>query len=214
VALVAEARARGVDVTCETCPHYLVLTEDDLERLGAVAKCAPPLRPAGVQHALWEKLLAGDVDLIASDHSPSPESMKQAANFFEVWGGIAGCQTLLGLLLEEGHARRGMAVEVIARLTSTAAAARFQLGDRGRLEPGCVADLAVVDLGHSAPLAVGDLRDRHRLSPYLGRTLRGRVRWTLVRGRVVARESAPVGLPIGQLVRPQRSAGAAREAAR
>jgi allantoinase len=214
VALVAEARARGVDVTCETCPHYLVFTEDDLERLGAVAKCAPPLRPAGVQHGLWEKLLAGDVDLIASDHSPSPESMKQAANFFEVWGGIAGCQTLLGLLLEEGHARRGMAVETIARLTSTAAAARFQLGDRGRLEPGCVADLAVVDLGHSAPLAVGDLRDRHRLSPYLGRTLRGRVRWTLVRGRVVAREAAPVGPPIGQLVRPQRSPGAARETAR
>ena len=214
VALVAEARARGVDVTCETCPHYLVLTADDVERLGAVAKCAPPLRPAAVQAGLWEALLGGAIDLVASDHSPAPKPMKQAANFFDVWGGIAGCQTTLGLLLEEGHARRGMAVEAIARLTSAAAAARFHLGDRGRVEPGSVADLAVVDLGQAAPLVVDDLRDRHRLSPYLGRTLRGRVRWTLVRGRVVARDGAPIGPPIGQLVRPQRLHCTSRETAR
>jgi allantoinase len=214
VALVAAARARGVDVTCETCPHYLVLTEDDVERLGAVAKCAPPLRPAAVQASLWEALLGGTIDFVASDHSPAPESMKQATSFFQVWGGISGCQTTLGLLLEEGHVRRGMAVETIARLTAASAAARFLLGDRGRVEPGCVADLAVVDLGRAAPLAIDDLRDRHRLSPYLGRTLRGRVRWTLVRGRVVACDGAPVGPPIGQLVRPRRPLGTSLEAAR
>ena len=80
--LVAEARARGVDVSCETCPHYLVLTEDDLERLGAVAKCAPPLRPQAEQDALWALLSDGTLPMVASDHSPAPAEMKTGADFF------------------------------------------------------------------------------------------------------------------------------------
>jgi allantoinase len=212
VALVAEARARGVDVTCETCPHYLVLTEADAERLRAVAKCAPPLRPPRAQAELWGAVLAGDVEFIASDHSPAPAALKQSENFFEVWGGIAGCQTTLGLLLEEGHSRRGMPLGQLVRLTAANAARRFALGDRGRIEPGCVADLAIVDTGYAAPLAAEDLRDRHRASPYLGRTLRGLVRRTLVRGHTVARQGAPVGPAIGQLVRPDRAAAAGGEA--
>lgn len=203
VALVAEARARGVDVTCETCPHYLVLTAADAERLGAVAKCAPPLRPAEVQAELWRAVAAGDVAFVASDHSPAPAAFKQATNFFEVWGGIAGVQTTLGLLLEEGHARRGLALAEIARLTSRGAVDRFRLGDRGRIEPGGVADLAVVDLAHAAPLVVADLHDRHTLSPYVGRTLRGRVRRTLLRGRTIFADGRGVGPAAGALVRPE-----------
>src|SRR5262249_13971122 len=97
VALVAEARARGVAVTCETCPHYPVFTAEDAEPLGAVAKCAPPLRSREDQEELWSALLKGDVDFVASDHSPSPPGMKQSADFFKVWGGISGVQTTLGL---------------------------------------------------------------------------------------------------------------------
>ncbi len=89
VALVAEARARGVDATCETCPHYLVFDEDDAERLGAVAKCAPPLRPAAEREALWAAI--GDIALVASDHSPSLPELKQGDDFFAIWGGITGC---------------------------------------------------------------------------------------------------------------------------
>ena len=70
--LVAEARARGVDVTCETCPHYLALTDEDAERIGALAKCSPPLRPRAEVEALWAELLAGHVPIVASDHSPAP----------------------------------------------------------------------------------------------------------------------------------------------
>jgi len=102
VALVAQARARGVDVTCETCPHYLVLTEDDFLELGAAAKCAPPLRPKATQDFLWERLLAGEVNTIGSDHSPSAPDLKVGADFFQVWGGISGVQLLLPLLLDEG----------------------------------------------------------------------------------------------------------------
>lgn len=202
VAIVAEARARGVDVTCETCPHYLVLTADDVERIGAAAKCAPPLRSAAVQAELWQRVQAGDVAFVASDHSPAPLSMKQSRNFFEVWGGIAGVQATLGLMLAEGHRQRGLSLAEIARLTSRGAVERFRLGDRGRIEAGCVADLAIVDLADAAPLAASDLHDRHRLSPYVGRPLRGRVRTTLVRGRTVFADGKPVGAAIGQLVRP------------
>ncbi|MFM7206607.1 MAG: allantoinase AllB [Planctomycetaceae bacterium] len=202
VAAVVEARARGVDVTCETCPHYLVLTADDVERIGAAAKCAPPLRPAAVQAELWRHVLGGDVAFVASDHSPAPASMKQSTNFFDVWGGIAGVQATLGLMLEDGHGRRGLTLADVVRLTSRGAAERFWLGDRGRIEPGCVADLAIVDLAHAAPLAAADLHDRHRLSPYVGRTLRGRVRRTIVRGRTVWADGRAFGPAIGELVAP------------
>lgn len=202
VAVVAEARARGIDVTCETCPHYLVLTDADAERLGAIAKCAPPLRPAAVQAELWEAVCRGDVDLLASDHSPAPSAMKRSTSCFEVWGGIAGIQATLGLVLEEGHARRGLTLADVVRLTSRGAVERFRLGHRGRVEAGCVADLAIVDLAHAAPLVAADLRDRHRLSPYVGRTLRGRVRRTIVGGRTVFADGREVGPPIGELVRP------------
>jgi allantoinase len=203
VAIVAEARAKGVEVTCETCPHYLVLTDDDVERIGAAAKCAPPLRSPAVQAELWQRVLAGEIQFVASDHSPAPASMKQSKNFFEVWGGIAGVQATLGLVLEEGHRQRGLPLADVVRLTSRGAVERFRLGERGRIEPGCVADLAIVDLGHAAPLAASDLHDRHRLSPYVGRTLRGRVRRTLVRGRTVFADGTPVGPAIGELVRPE-----------
>jgi allantoinase len=99
VRLVADARKLGLDVSCETCPHYLTLTNQDMERIGAVAKCAPPLRSKTEQAALWDALLGGEIDTLGSDHSPSPPEMKQDKNFFKVWGGISSVQHTLPLLL-------------------------------------------------------------------------------------------------------------------
>jgi len=204
VRLVAEARARGADVSCETCPHYLALTEDDLEALGAVAKCAPPLRPADEVAALWQHLLGGDLAIVASDHSPAPPDMKTGDDFFRIWGGISGCQSTLQVLLEEGHARRGLPLETIAGVTAWNVARRFGLAPaKGRIAVGADADLALVDLGHSAALRADELLYRHRQSPYVGRTLRGRVVRTLVRGTTVARDGKIViDHPIGRLVTP------------
>jgi allantoinase len=201
VALVAEARERGVDATCETCPHYLVLTEDDLERLGAAAKCAPPLRAQAERDALWAHLGAGRIRLVASDHSPAPPAMK-AGDFGAAWGGIAGCQSLLELLLDEGHHRRGVPLALLAALTSEAPARRFGLAAKGRLQPGADADLALVDLGAEHVLLREDLLDRHRLSPFAGRSLRGRVVRTLVRGVTVYRDGRIVAGPHGRLLTP------------
>ncbi|HEU5430235.1 MAG TPA: allantoinase AllB, partial [Thermomicrobiales bacterium] len=118
VALIAAARDRGVDVSLETCPHYLAFTEDDLESLGAVGKCAPPLRSAAEVEALWRALAAGQIPFVASDHSPSPPDMKRGDDFFRVWGGISGCQTTLPLMLTEGFRARTVPLDAIARWTA------------------------------------------------------------------------------------------------
>ena len=102
IELVKEAQEKNIDVTCETCPHYLVLTDEDVATIGAAAKCAPPIRSQEEQNALWHKLIAGDIDIVASDHSPAPMSLKQGYNFFSIWGGISGCQSTLPLLLTGG----------------------------------------------------------------------------------------------------------------
>jgi allantoinase len=205
VALVAEARSRGVDVTCETCPHYLVLCDEDVERLGAVAKCAPPLRPGAERDALWAELVRGNISQVASDHSPAPPSMKHSSSFFAVWGGISGCQTLLRLLLTEGWEQRGVALTTIVTATSANVARRFGLAGKGQLAAGAEADLVLMDLDKSSVLSAADLFYRHPQSPYIGLRLSGRVERTLVRGITVYRENQIVSLPIGRLLRPTGS---------
>ena len=179
VALVAAGEA-----TCETCPHYLTLTEDDLETLGTRAKCAPPLRPAAERDALWEHLGAGRIAFIASDHSPCPPELK-AGDFTAAWGGIAGAQATLGLLLER------LPPQTVAALTSANVAERFNL-PKGRLEPGADADLVLVDLRERT---VPELQDRHGLSPYAGRPLprivRTWVRGGAARGRLITPRKDP-----------------------
>jgi len=205
VSLVVEARARGMDVTCETCPHYLVLSEEDVERLGAVAKCAPPIRSRDEQEALWRHLLDGTLPMVASDHSPSPPGMKEGESFFAVWGGISSCQSLLQLLLTEGHFNRGLPLAAIARVTSEYVARRFDVWPaKGSLAVGADADIVLVDLAASKTLEAADLHYRHKQSPYIGKTLRGRVVRTLVRGVAVWRDGGVASEPVGRLVCPAR----------
>jgi allantoinase len=203
VSLVAEARSRGVDVSCETCPHYLVLTEEYVERLGAVAKCAPPLRSQQEQDELWGHIFNGTLPMVASDHSPAPAAMKSSDNFFQVWGGISGCQSLLQLLLTEGYSNHNLPLTTIASLTARYPAQRFGTSPRkGRLEVGADADLVLVDLGSNDILRAEDLLYRHKHSPYIGRTLRGRVVRTFVRGNTVWLEGKVAARPLGRLVKP------------
>ena len=203
VALVAEARARGVDVSCETCPHYLVFTDEDAVRLGAVAKCAPPLRPQAERDALWAHIGAGTLPIVASDHSPALPSMKEGDDFFAIWGGIAGCQSSLAALLTAAQGR-DLPLPAIAALLAGNVARRFKLPHKGQLVIGYDADLALVDLAHQATLTAADLRYRHPISPYVGQCQRGRVVRTILRGRTIMRDGQPVGSPVGRLVRPDR----------
>jgi allantoinase len=211
VTLVAEARGRGVDVSCETCPHYLVLTEDDVERLGAVAKCAPPLRPAGERDALWRHILDGTLPMVASDHSPAPPEMKAGSDFLAVWGGISGCQHLLLLLLHEGVHARGLPMERIPPLTAGYPARRFGLPGKGCIAVDADADLVLVDPGAQTAVEPWTLFYRYKHSPYVGRTLHGRITRTLLRGRTVFLDGEIVSKPIGRLIKPLAVRGAAEE---
>jgi allantoinase len=218
VALVASAQKQGVDVTCETCPHYLVLTEEDVEQLGAVAKCAPPLRTKSAQDVLWRYVENGFVSTIGSDHSPAPPDMKRDQNFFKVWGGISGGQHTLPMLISNWRAPhpgplpvgRGEgeelanALQTIARLTSFNVAERFKLPPtKGRIAAGVDADLALVDLKAQFTVAKEDLLYRHRQSPYVGRALTGRVVRTILRGNTVFHDGKLDSRPTGQLVKPE-----------
>ena len=208
VALVAAARLRGVDVSCETCPHYLVFTEEDVEAIGALAKCAPPVRSATERDQLWNYLADGTLPMVASDHSPAPASMKSDPNFFGVWGGISGCQTLLPLVLSEGYYNRALPLTLIARVTSVYVARRFRFPGKGQLAVGSDADLALVDLDATSTLQPQDLFYRHPHSPYVGRQLRGSVMRTVLRGRTIYRDGKIVSDPIGRLVTPGRNSSA------
>ena len=174
-----EARRRGVDVSIETCPHYLYFGEDDMERLGAVLKCAPPLRAVEERKSLWRALMRGDIDIVGSDHSPAPPAMKEDADFFRIWGGVAGVQSTLGVLLDM------VPVERAAALTASNPAARFGITGKGRIEPGYDADFVLVDLNAEYTVTRESLFQRHGFSPYLGATFRGVVRRTVVRGRTI-----------------------------
>ena len=202
VALVAAARARGVDVTCETCPHYLTFTEDDLDTLGAVAKCAPPLRPASERDALWRLLADGTVPVVASDHSPAPPTLKTGSDFFRIWGGISGCQSTLPVLLTDGHRARRLPLQTIAAVSAANVARRFAIPHKGQIGIGFDADLALVDLGHRSTLRAADLHYRHPHSPYIGRAFTGRIVRTLLRGTTTFLDGRIVSGPVGRFVRP------------
>jgi allantoinase len=206
LAEVRAARERGLQVTAETCPHYLAFTEADFERVGPALKCAPPLRDAATQDRLWAALLAGEVDLIASDHSPCPAADKQKgeANVWQAWGGVSGIQSTLPVLLTEGALRRGLALERVAELTAAAPARVFGLAPRkGAIAVGADADFALIDPQRTWTFEAKHLQTRSGISPYVGRTFRGAVIRTIVRGRTVFLDGKVVGeRGWGRLVKP------------
>jgi allantoinase len=203
VAVAAEARARGVDVSIETCPHYLFFSDDDLERLGVIGKCAPPLRPAADREALWTDLASGDVDIVASDHSPAPPALK-SGDFVSAWGGIAGVQSTLSVLLERGYHARRLSLERIVDITSRTPARRFRLPGKGSIEVGADADLLLLDAHAAHTLSERDLQQRHKTSPYLGWSFHGRIRRTVIRGTTIYQDGSITAAGGGRFVRPDR----------
>ncbi|PKG21656.1 allantoinase [Niallia nealsonii] len=182
---IINAKKKGINVTVETCPHYLSLTVDDLEVLGPIAKCAPPLREQAEVDHLWDAVISGNIDTIGSDHSPSLTSMKKGS-LLEAWGGISGCQTTLNILLEEGYWKRDMPLTVIAKTMGTNPAKRFGLeAQKGSIAEYKDADLVLVDLNEAFTLELEDLYYRNKQSPYVGKTYRGKVKQTFLKGQLV-----------------------------
>lgn len=202
VARAAEARAGGVDVSVETCPHYLFFTEEDLESIGVAVKCAPPLRHGDEHAMLWGEVLDGRVDIVASDHSPSDPSLKKAGDFRTSWGGVAGVQSTLAVLLERGLDGRRLRFEQISALIAANPASRFRIPLKGRLEPGHDADLMLLDPSRSYTLDAAQLLQRHKTSPYLGLEFLGVVVRTIRRGETIFLDGKIVAETKGRFVRP------------
>ena len=187
-ALIQAARESGVDVSGETCPHYLLYSEDDLERLGGLGKCAPPLRFKHGLDDMWAILEEGWLEMVVSDHSPSTLELKEGDDFTKIWGGISGCQSTRLLL-----AQHRLELPLIAALTSTNIARRFRLKSKGDIAPGLDGDLWIVDLSHEDVVRREDLLYRNPFSVHEGQRIRGRTVKTLVRGQEPRK---------GQLIRP------------
>ncbi len=170
--LIGATQRLGADVSGETCPHYLLYTEADMERLGGIAKCTPPFRTPVDRENLWR------MPMVVSDHSPSTLELKQGDDFRRIWGGISGCQSTRHLLLADGR----LDLLAIAAVTSTNIAKRFGVVNKGDIAPGFDADLWIVDLDWEDVVRSDDLLYRNPFSVHQGQKIRGRTVKTLVRG--------------------------------
>lgn len=206
--MISAARAAGQPVTVETCGHYLALTDDDLLRLGPVAKCAPPLRDAARQQGLWDALQRGQIDCITSDHSPCPTEDKARGDgdIWAAWGGITAIQTLVPLILTEGVHRRAMPLEQLPALMATNPAKIAGLWPRkGEIRIGADADLLLIDLDRAWLVEEPWLYSRHRHSPFIGKEMTGWITRVLLRGRTIALDGRVVSEPQGIWLRPTRA---------
>ena len=198
--LLAEARERGVPITVETCPHYLWFAAEDIPDGATEFKCAPPIRSAANREALWSALAEGVIDIVATDHSPCPPGLKnrESGCWDRAWGGVSS----LGLALPvmwTAMVRRGMGspagFEQLARwMSSMPARLAGFTGQKGAFNPGADADMVVFDPDAEWTITEGQVHFRHKLSPYLGATVRGQVLETWLRGtQVYTRGEVPAG---------------------
>ena len=209
VHMVDEAQLLGIDVSCETCPHYLLYTEEDIDVLGGTGKCAPPFRTYEDREGLWHLLADGSLPMVVSDHSPSTRDLKEDDDFFKVWGGISGCQSTRQLLLARAD-ERSVDLSTVAAATSGNVSQRFGLARKGEVAFGFDADLWLVDLSHEDNIRAADLLYRNRFSAHEGQPIRGRTVRTIIRGRSVFAGGKPSANGRGQLVRPERVAAPPR----
>ncbi|HXH82033.1 MAG TPA: allantoinase AllB [Candidatus Tectomicrobia bacterium] len=193
--LICAARRRGVDVTVETCPHYLLLTSADMGRLGSVLRMNPPVRAAGHDAALWDALLDGTIDMISTDHSPHAIEEKTQPDIWHAVSGFPGVETAVPLMLTEVNRGR-LTLERYVEVASANPARAWGLYPRkGALAPGSDADITIVDLARRGVIRGAALHSKSRITPFEGVEVAGLPVCTIVRGRVVMRDGAPVGEP-------------------
>jgi len=196
-----DARAEGLPLTAETCPHYLHFTAETIPDGATPFKCAPPIREAANREALWRALAEGVLDLVASDHSPCSPGLKamEAGDFVAAWGGVSGLQLALPVMWTEASAR-GHSLVDIARWMSAHPARLAGLGCKGAIAAGRDADLVVFDDATPTRVTAASIHHRHRVTPYAGETLRGAVVATYLRGQRVAEHGRGVAADLGALL--------------
>jgi allantoinase len=199
--LLREARAEGLPLSAETCPHYLHFAAEQIPDGATPFKCAPPIREAANREELWRALAEGVLELVASDHSPCSPSLKQqeAGDFVAAWGGISGLQLAPAVVWTEAH-RRGHTLEDLARWMCAAPARLANLPHKGAIAAGADADLMIFADTETQTVTPSAIHHRHRVTPYAGETLRGVVHATYLRGELIARDGKLLASDRGGLV--------------
>ncbi|WP_052868549.1 allantoinase AllB [Streptomyces niger] len=195
--LIAAAKAEGVKVTVETCPHFLTLTAEEIPDGATEFKCCPPIRESANQDALWQGLADGTIDCIVSDHSPSTTDLK-TPDFGNAWGGISSLQLGLPAIWTAARAR-GHSLEDVVRWMSAAPAALVGLDRKGAIAPGRDADFAVLDPEATFTVDPEHLQHRNKITAYAGKTLHGVVRSTWLRGHRI-NDAGDLTEPTGELL--------------
>ncbi len=193
--LVRAAKARGVDLTVETCPQYLLLDSRDVERLGGILRVNPPIRAPGHGAALWQALFDGTIDMIATDHAPHAPEEKMRSNIWSCDCGFPGVETQMPIMLTEVNRGRMTICDYVRWSAVNPARAWGLFPRKGVLQPGADADIAIVDLDREGVIDEAALHSRSKISPWHGRPFKGRPTDTIVRGKVVVRDGVLVGEP-------------------
>jgi dihydroorotase-like cyclic amidohydrolase len=195
-------RKLGADIAAEACPQYFALDEDEVDREGALRKFTPParIRDDAERASMWEAANSGRFSHFSTDHAPSTMAQKTGADFWSAPFGLPGLDTTLPFLLDA--ALRGLLpLTQVVRLYSTAPAERYRLG-KGRLDVGSDADLVLVDPSGSWVVSDDDVVSKAGWTPYAGRTFKGRIVATYLRGQEIARDGRPHDQRTGRLVTP------------
>jgi len=203
--IIREAQLEGVDVTGETCGHYLTFTDKDVIKNGSLFKCAPPLREAGAVEEMWEYVNNGTLSCVGSDHSPCElsEKSEEKHGIFGAWGGISAIQNVMQVVFSEGVVKRGYNPTILARSLSEGPAKAFGIyGKKGAIEVGFDADLVILDPEKDWEITPDSLYYLNKISAFVGLKGKGLPVCTLVRGQVVAKDGQLVGQKgFGELVK-------------
>jgi allantoinase len=200
--LLREAKASGVPLTVETCPHYLHFVAEEISDGATEFKCCPPIRERDNREQLWDALGDGTIDMVVSDHSPCPPDLKlrEQGDFMKAWGGISSLQLRLPVMWTEAAAR-GFGIEQIAEWLCAAPALQVGLDQRkGSIHPGLDADMVIWNPEREFTVEPEMIHHRHKLTPYAGEVLRGVVEKTFLRGEIVYDDGEFASDPRGQIV--------------
>jgi len=202
VPLIRKAQAEGVNISAETCPHYLHFAAETIPAGATEFKCCPPIRERENREQLWQALADGTIGIVVSDHSPCPGELKlaESGDFLGAWGGIASLQLRLPVIWTEAN-KRGFSLLDLARWLCLGPAEQVGLQHRkGSIAPGSDADLIVWSPEAEFKVDKSVLRHRHKISPYIGETLSGVVQKTFLRGRKIYDGREMVGLADGEFL--------------
>lgn len=205
--IIKKAQNSGLEITAETCSHYLIFTEDDFLKNGPLFKCAPPLRSKGAKEALWQYLIDGTISCVASDHSPCAIEEKEAGinNIWQAWGGISGVQSTFQVMFDTLVYQHKLKPQLLTKVLAYGPAQAFNLyPQKGTLAPGADADIVIIDPEHSWKITPESLFYKNKISAFVGLSGKGLVEKTIIRGKTVfANNQITVQPGFGDLIKPR-----------